>query len=258
MAKTLPIIALLLVCAGCARDESQPGVASQLRALCAKKAELPEFLVRPASILVQEHYLHKPWDKVRAELVKQGLSVPDGGDTQYMVMYDVPVATNVIQAKRLSFDLVLQFEVDKRSKEDVPTARLNQVLTATASLWTSVGIPTVEAISSDCLPSYSILGRALNAPVRRERDGGYPVLKRIEISYDLIRHHRESEWPYGYHLSLFFGRESEDRWRKRIFLTVVSSEDLPRDRNHDVVKNWQGWQWTGLDTVQFWGSNEVH
>ena len=83
------------------------------------------------------------------------------------------------------------------------------------------------------------------------------MLKRIEISYDLIRHHRESEWPYGYHLTLRFGRESKDEWRKCIFLTVLSSEDLPRDRNHDVVKNWQGWQWTGLDTIHYWGSNEV-
>lgn len=255
MKKIIQIAALLFACGGCAGAEGESNVVSRLNALSAKQSGLPESLVRPASLLIQEQYLHKPWDKVHADLVKQGLSVPEGQDTQYMVMYDIPVATNVLHVGDIAFDLVLEFEVDKRRPEDVPTARLNHILTARASLRAPVEMPTAQVISSGMFPTNSVLGRALLAPARRERDGGHPVLKRIEMSYDLICGHRESEWPYGYHLSLFFGRQSEDRWRKRIFLTVLSSEDLPRDREHNEVKNWQGWMYTGLDDIQFWGSN---
>lgn len=257
MKKPLHILALFLIYPGIASAGDESNTVSKLNVLCAKQAEFPESLVRPASLLVQERYLNKPWDNVRAELVKQGLRVPEGRDTQYMMLYDVPVAADVFHVGDISFDLVLEFEVDKGTKEDAPTARHSQILTATASLRAAVGMPTAEVIASSAFSSNSVLGRALSAPVRQERDGGYTVLKRIEMSYDLIRNHHESAWPYGYHLSLFFGRPSEEQWRKRIYLTVMSSEDPPRDRNHNVVRNWRRSKMTGLNSIQFWGSEEM-
>lgn len=257
MKEPIYLLVLLLAYPGIVTAEDKPNAVSKLKDFCAKPNQLPESLVRPAALLVQEQYLNKPWDTVRSELVAEGLRVPEGRDSQYVTMYDIPVATNVLRVGSISFDLVLEFEVDKRTKAEAPTARHSRILAATASLQATAGNPTADVISSKVFPLNSVIGRALSAAVRQKEDGGYSVLKRIDISYDLIRHHRESEWPYGYHLSLFFGRPAEEEWRKRIFLTVVSSEDLPRDRDHNVVKKWQGWLFTGLDTVQIWGSEET-
>lgn len=102
----------------------------------------------------------------------------------------------------------------------------------------------------------SVLGRALSCTLRERWDGGYPILKQIEISYDLIFHHRESERPYGYNLNLDFVHETGQNNRRSICLTVFSAEDPPRDREGSEAKNWPRTRWTTLDNIRCWGSNK--
>lgn len=229
---------------------------AQLNASAAKPVDRPEALVRPASLLVQERFLNRPWTEVRDELTKHGVVIPEGRDVQYGTIYEIPFLKNALTLGGVSYDLVLEFDVDTRTKEQAENARPGSVGTATASLHAEVGMSPDKAIATGVFPRGSPLAKALDSEERRENDGGLPILKRIEISYDLLRHHRETEYPYAYHVNLYFAEDTRKDWRNSLFLTVYSEEDLPRDSEGRPVRNFTGWRLTGLFDVQYWGGSE--
>jgi len=253
MNKIIFALSFAALCLGTVMAEGECLV-GQLDRLCKRENQLPEALVRPASLLVQERYLHRPWEQVRADLVKQGLKIPVARDSRYLLMFDVPVKAGALKLKGVSFDLLLEITVDKRTKEVAASARKNHVIGVTASLRGDVQMRMADVLESAVFAPKSVLGRALLVVSEKKHDGGHPVLKQIKLSYDLIRGHREWVWPYGYHLEVSFCDTPKGKWKKTVYLSVLSSEDLPRDRDHKPVMDWKGWENTGLDDIHLWGS----
>lgn len=247
--------ALLIGITGSALANEEPSIKVKLESLCDQKLPELETLSRKASLLVKETYEGKKWTAVAAELKKAGLNVPKGSTLQHHSAFTIPIRKKAFKSGGYSFDLHLEFTTNRGSKkafEGVP----DKVTSATAKLLAVMADETDEIAEAELFGAKSVLTRLLQSEVRRNRDGDFKVLRKIELSYELIRHHREAEFPFGYHVRLLFSHAPQEDAGKSAFFTVTSQEDLPRNLEGKPVKNWQGWQNTHLADIHFWGGSE--
>jgi hypothetical protein len=120
------------------------------------------------------------------------------------------------------------------------------VIGAAAGLLVAPNRAYADVLASGAYAEGSVIGRALRLPETVEAATDFPVLETIEITYDVIRHHRWEAWPLGFHLVLTFGDSKEhDRRGKDIRFTAASGLDPAEDQEGRSVKS----NFTAVDTL---------
>jgi hypothetical protein len=201
--------------------------------------------------------LDRPWSEVEPELRGQGFRQIRASDNQHTSDYQYLVAQDGWRAgDQSAHALYLEFSVDRRSAANVPGARPGCVMTAAAGLSAEPNRPYAQVLAGGAYPEGSALFRGLRLPEAAAAARDYPILKKVEVTYDFIRDRWSETVPQGFHLALTFGDSPRgDRRGKRLYFTAESGLD--------ALQDWQGRpvadQFESKDILgefRGWGSNE--
>lgn len=201
--------------------------------------------------------LDRPWSEVEPALRGQGFREIFARNNQHTSDYRYLFSKDGWQGGDSSaHSLYLGFSVDRRSTNTLVNAKPGLVMVAEAGLLIEPNHPYAQALTNGAYPEGSILFRGLRLPEAASTGQSYPVLKKIEVTYDFIRDRWAETVAQGFHLRLTFGDSAhDDRRGKNIYFTATSALDALLDR-HGVP---QQHQFKPQDTVgefSSWGSNE--
>jgi hypothetical protein len=263
MCTSLPSVACALVFATAAASaepattNSITGLSECLRALTTDKARSYQQLLRDASHEVREATLDRPWSEVEPALRHQGLRQIHARDNQHTSDYRYLVTKEGwIAGDRTPHSLYLEFSVDRRTTNTVASAKSGFVMAAEAGLFVAPNRAYAQVLTNGAYSDGSVLFRGLRLPEVSSAAQSYPILKKVEISYDFIRDRWSENVAQGFSLHLTFGDSTgDDRRGKRLYFTAASGLD--------ALQDWQGRpiqkQFEPQDTVgefRAWGSNE--
>lgn len=263
MCTSLPSVALALVfgtavaCTEPATTNSMTGLSERLRVLTADKARSYQRLLRDASHEVRGATLDRPWSEVEAALRRQGLRQIHARDNQHTSDYRYLVSKDGWRGSdHTAHSLYLEFGVDRRSTNTVASAKPGFVITAEAGLLVEPNRPYAQVLTNGAYAEGSVLFRGLRLPEVASTAQSYPILKKIEITYDFIRDRWSESVAQGFSLHLTFGDSArDDRRGKRLFFTAESGLDALEDWESRRLQQ----QFAPKDTVgefRSWGSNE--
>jgi hypothetical protein len=239
-----------------ASTNSLTGLSERLCALTTDKSRSYQRLLRDASQELRRVALDRRWSEVEPALRKQGLRQIHARDNQHTSDYRYLVTKQGwLAGDQIAHSLYLEFGVDKRSTNAVARAKPGFVMTAEAGLLVEPNRPYAEVLTNGAYPDGSVLFRGLRLPEAASAAQSYPILKKIEVTYDFIRDRWSESVPQGFSLRLTFGDSTrDDRRGKSLYFTATSGLDGPQD--------WQGkplrQQFEPQDTVgefRAWGSN---
>jgi hypothetical protein len=225
--------------------------------LTADESRSYQQLLRDASHEIRRMALDRPWSEVEQELQRQGFRRIHARDNQHTSDYEYLVTQEGWRAgDQSAHALYLEFSVDRRSAADVPSANPGCVMNAAAGLSAEPNRSYAQALVGGAYAEGSVLfcGLRLSEAAAAAKD--YPILKKVAVTYDLIRDRWSETVPHGFHLWLTFGDSPRsDRRGKRLYFTAESGLDAFQD--------WQGRplaeQFESKDTLgefRGWGSTE--
>lgn len=244
-------------CAEAASTNSMSDLSERLRALTADKARSYQRLLRDASHEVRGAALDRPWSEVEPALRRQGLRQLLARDNQHSSDYRYLVTKHGwLAGDQTPHSLYLEISVDRRSTNDVATAKPGFVMTARAGLLVEPNRPYAQMLTNGAYPDGSVLFRGLRLPEVASAAQSYPILKRIEVSYDFIRDQWAESVPQGFSVWLAF-RDSalDDRRGKSMYFTATSGLDGLQDWKGGPLQQ----QFEPRDTVgdfRSWGGSE--
>lgn len=180
--------------------------------------------------------LGRPWPEVEAQLRRDGFPIESRAH-QYDTSHRVVVAQDIrLGSNPAAHALFLEFTVDQRTTQQVPNATPGFVYVAYAGLHVKVNRPHADVLASGRYPEGSVLDRGLRCPEALDAAKRDPILKEVEITYDVIRYHRWPSFPYGFGLWLTFGGSmSDERQGQTMYLTAVSGLDTGEDSQGNPV-----------------------
>jgi hypothetical protein len=240
-----------------ASTNSMTGLSERLRALIAGKARSYHRLLHDASHEIRGVTLDRPWSEVEPALRRQGLRQMRARDHQHTSDYRYLVSKDGwLGGDQTAHSLYLEFSVDRRDSNTVVSARPGCVMTAEAGLFVEPNRPYAQMLTNGAYPDGSVLFRGLRLPEAASAAQSYPILKKIEVTYNYIRDRWSESVAQGFSLHLTFGVSvRDDRRGKGLFFTAESGLD--------ALEDWQGrrvqQQFESHDTVgefRSWGSNE--
>jgi hypothetical protein len=227
-------------------------LAERLQALCSDKSLSYQKLLRDASHLVRDAALDRPWSEVEAALGRQGLRQMSKWSKQYTKHYEYLVnKTAWIAGDGTAHSLYLQFMV--RRPDEVPTAKPGCVMVAAAGLLAEPNRPYEKVLASGAYPRGSVVFVGLRLPEVVETARNYPIVKKIEVTYDLIWDRWAESVQQGFDLRITFGRSAlNDREGNAPSFTVPSGLDATQDRSGRPLDK----QFKPEDTIgefRYWG-----
>jgi hypothetical protein len=239
-----------------ASTNSVAGLSERLRALTTDKTRSYQRLLRDASHEVRSAALDRHWGEVEPALRRQGLRQIHGRDNQHASDYRYLVSKDGWRGRdQTAHSLYLEFSVDRRSTNTLASARPGFVMTAEAGLLVEPNRPYAQVLTNGAYPDGSVLFRGLRLPEAASAAQSYPILKKIEVTYDFIRDRWAESVPQGFSLRLTFGDSPRDRRGKSMHFTATSGLD--------GLQDWQGrslqQRFEPQDTVgefRSWGGGE--
>jgi hypothetical protein len=197
--------------------------------------------------------LDRPWREVEQELQRQGFRQIGASDNQHTSDYRYLVAQEGWRAgDQSAHALYLEFSVDRRSATDVPSAKPGCVMTTAAGLSAEPNRPYAQVLAGGAYPEGSVLFRGLRLPEAATAAREYPILKKVEVTYDFIRDRWSESVPQGFHLQLTYGDSPRSEQRgKCLYFTAESGLDAPQDcqgrpvadpfESKDILGEFRGW-----------------
>lgn len=254
---TLGLTLCLAAVGGCRGQAIAPPPAQSDRPLRADQPDQFHRLVREAALDEQSKAVGRTWEEVRARYDAAGY-VPVSARENQITTDRVYLVRAAAWSSRtgLSHDLVVKTSVDGRDPAKSADAKPGEVVFATAGL---VARPEVEfaKLSADgAYPSDSAVGRCLATAEFREAVTKYPIVKRVEVTYDLIRDRWLDAVPYGFHVWIDLGESLQsDDAGSRLFFTVESGLDPPEDWHGQRLPAETGAR-PVFGEVRYWGGSE--
>jgi hypothetical protein len=236
---------------------SLAGLSQRLKTLAADKARGYHQLLRDASHEVRGATLDRAWTEVEPVLQQQGLRRTYARDNQHTSEYRYLVSKDGWQGgDQTAHSLYLEFSVDRRSTNTAANAKPGLVMIAEAGLLIEPNRPYTQVLTNTTYPEGSVVFRGLRLPEVVSAAQSYPILKKIEVTYDVIRDRWSESVPQGFDLWVTLGDSiRDDRRGKSMYFTAPSGLD--------GLQDWQGrplrQQFDPQDTVgefRSWGGNE--
>jgi hypothetical protein len=180
-------------------------------------------IIRDAEMSVRPQADGKPWKEVQTQFDRAGyqpLSKKHGEDQiehRFLIRKNAWAASNGTQ-HQLIFNITVVHKT--------------HVTGVDAGLVGLPNIPFQQAIRDELYPPRSAVGLCLAHSEVVESAKKFPILKEIEVTYDLIDDRRN--WPdpetFGFHVLVELGKSAaNDRSGRRMYFTVESGLDPPQD-----------------------------
>lgn len=251
------LVAAVVGGAGPGTTNSMTGLSERLRALTAGRTRSYQRLLRDASHEIRAAAVDRPWSEVEPALCRQGLRQVHARDHQYFSEYRYLVTKEGwLAGDQTAHTLYLEFRVDRRSIDTVAIAKPGFVTTAEAGLLVEPNRAYTQVLTNGAYPDGSVVFRGLRLPEAASAAQSYPILKKIEVTYDFILDRWEESVPQGFHLRLTFADSArDDRRGKSMSFSAVSGLDGRQDWKGTPLRQ----QFDPQDTVgefRAWGSNE--
>jgi hypothetical protein len=232
-------------------------IPEQLKTICADKTLGYQRLLRETTLLFRSVALDRPWTEVDSLLNRQGIRQEIAFTNEYTTKYRSLITKGGWRADDgTPYSLYVEFAVDRRSANTVARAKPGFVIVAAAGLAAKPNVPHTQTLANSAYPNNSILFRALRLPEATATAKSYPILKQVEVTYDLIRGFNFEIVECGFKIDLTFGDSvTGDRRGKSIYFTAASGLDPPQDWSGKAVAT----QFEERDTVgefQIRGSSE--
>jgi hypothetical protein len=188
-------------------------------------------VIRDAEMGAQPQAIGKPWKEVNAQFVAAGYrphsSSDLGGRQRYVIREDAWTASNGTRHNLIVDAFVCGRDVYTQLGQD------DEVTIITAGL---VGAPKIsirQAINERLYPPKSAVGLCLARVELDEDVKEYPILKKVEITYELIQNYSGyfvTAHVFGVKIDL--GKSlADENAGMRLFYTVESNLDPSLDRN---------------------------
>jgi Skp family chaperone for outer membrane proteins len=231
-------------------------------ALCADKSLSYHKLLHDASHVVREAALDQRWDSVQAALENQHMPKIFHRRNEHTTRYEYLVDRNAwIDGEGTAHSLYLAFTVDNRDLASVPLAKTGHVMVAAAGLLAEPNRPYESVLISKAYPEGSVVFVGLRLPKLASAARTYPIVKRIEVTYDFIRDRWLDNVEQGFQFDVTLGTSAlDDRKGKRAYFTVTSGLDGPQDwdgkpldqafKPQDTIgkfRSWGGSEWRRSD-----------
>ena len=201
-------------CAAAASTSSMTNISEQLRVICSDRSLSYQRLLHDASHEVRRVALGRSWSEIDPVLRQQGLQQILARDHDYFSDYRYLVAQEGWRGgDQTAHSLYLEFNVDRRTSNTVASAKPGYVMIAKAGLLVELNRPYSQILTNSAYPEGSVLFRGLRLPEAVDVAGDYPILKKIEITYDFIRDRWLESVPQGFGLRLTFGDSPRDSSR---------------------------------------------
>ena len=187
--------------------------------------------IRDAEMAAQPQAIGKPWKEVQAQFAAAGYrphsSSELGGRQRYLIREDAWAPSN-----RTRHDLMIDTYVCGR---DVYTklGQDDEVTIIAAGLVGTPNISAKQAINERIYPPTSAVGLCLARDEMVEAVKEYPILKKVEITYELMQDSSGYFVPnYGFNVKIELGKSPGDEHAgMRLFYTVESNLDPSLDQN---------------------------
>ena len=242
-------------CTGLAAAEPPTNLAERLRAICADNSRSYHMLLHKASHEARLAALGRPWSEVEPLLRLEGLKLIRS--LPYTKCYRYLVTENGWSARdKTEHSLFVEFHIDDRKTDDVPSAKPGFVEIAVAGLLVKPNRPYTQVLAAGGYPQGSVLFRALRLPEVAAAAKTYPILKEFEVTYDFLRDRWALSRAQGFDITFAFADSTrEERRGKSINIFAPSALDALQDYQGQPLEQ----QFKPQDTLgefSYWGGRE--
>jgi hypothetical protein len=213
-------------------------------------------IIRDAELSEQSRSVGHQWKVVQAQFTAGGYKPILTRDNQYTADYEYLIRPAAwVSQSGISHDLIIVATVDRRDSSKVPTARPNEVMSVAAGLIAKPNLAYSKVVAGQVYPARSAVGYCVATPEFRDALRKYPVVKQVEVTYDLVRDWYSDVVPYGFSVRLELGKSTtNDNVGIQLFFTVESGLDPAQVSNGQPLVGDQPNPMFGH--LRYWGSDQ--
>ncbi|MFH1227020.1 MAG: hypothetical protein V1701_03830 [Planctomycetota bacterium] len=211
------------------KDSNADSLSKALNTIVKEESSSYQRVLWKASHTVKEYCLDREWLELKSSLQNQGLVCISSNEyysehfcgeaiRRYMVRKDI-YFTNI----DYPHDLYIELSMEKIQEQ------IGKVLAAEAGLVSEINAPYNWVMKQKRYLTDSAVSRVLETDEVKETALKFPIIDKIEITYDLMKG-REGYGPYGFRVYLIF-RAQDGKGGATLHFTVESGLDPVRFRD---------------------------
>jgi hypothetical protein len=211
-------------------------------------------LIRKETQKLQSRYLGKNWADFEPTQNRGGMKLIHSNDSQYLNFRSYMLQEGrYVSPGGLSHDLIADFDIDNGSRDTKETGKIRGVR---AGLLTEPQRPFSAFVAEASYPEGSVLDLLLHADDVRQVGEEFPVLTRLELTYDLIHDRWADETARGFHIRIEFAIDAEQQIGGKT-LSLTAESGLDPLETHDGKKILAGFKpKDSVSSFRNWGGSE--